>query len=1604
MKRDQFKTAFFDQSRNLFWVVGPDYKLKEANKAYFTLANINAGEEQHLDQTVLTEALSEAEIKKWREYYNRALQGEYFETEEHFYNPGSKRLEHIQVTFQPLRQEAEEVLAVACFSKDITNLVKRREDANQMMDASLDVFCTINQQGDFVYISAAAKHHWGYAPEELVGKPFRDLILEEDLEKSNLIAERIYNGEKVKDFINRYQKKNGGIAYNLWSATLDPSTNLVHCVARDAEERTKQEEKIQQSEQRLKSLVQGAFDLIGVIDQEGNYTYMAPSSLALSGIPPEEFIGKNAFEYIHPDDKERVLGSLNEVRNKARVNVEPFRAKNHLNEWRWLESVLTNLLHDPAVNGIVVNTRDITDLIEEKRRQKLLESVVTNTKDAVLITEAESIDESGPRIIYVNEAFTKMTGYQPEEVIGKTPRILQGPKSNTKDLAKLSKAIGNWETHEITTINYKKNGEEFWVNFTVSPVADEKGWYTHWIAIERDVTAQKNKELENKLLAEISLSFANQSSLLDASKQLCEIISAFGGFDWVEVWSSNFDNTRMQLLNYYLAVPEDEVFYDYKPSLNQFLIKDGLEGRLWSKKKQIIWGKEDIQKKFLRKGAAFKIGLNAILGSPLIVDGEIIGLIKVGSKAGTSPLHSFAPLLKNLESIISSELKRKMLENDLSHTFNAIPDIISVLDFKGKMLKINKAGSELLSSNFEHANAKSLNDFVSASDYKIFREKVKQHSKLGETFKFESKVLSKSGGPIWLSWYCSPVSEEGLVYTTAKDITQEKNLRELNSQVNKLAKIGSWEVDLETESVYWSEEIHQMHETDSSTYTPNLEEGINFYREDFREMVESTIRNTISTGEAYDFEAVIITKNKTELWVRSIGNAEFKEGRCVRLYGGFQDINDRKESENRLISLAQNLPGIVYEYYIYPDGSDALKNIRGKVEELWGFSPSELINDIGLAWRQIEAAGELEEVQKTIRQAVETKSRWQSPIKYIMPTTGELHTHLGFGTPSFLADGTIVFNSIILDITEQQKAKDDKARFHETLENSLNEIYMFDSETLKFSYVNKGAANNLGYTYEELGKLSPLDLKPEFSPERFNQLIAPLLSGKKEKIVFFTKHKRKDNSLYPVEVHLKLVEEANRKNFIAIILDITERKRAEASLLSTTERLRLATTSAKMGIYDWDIANDVLSWDDRMYEIYGVKKEDFKGALSAWQNGLHPDDFERANADLNDALEGKREFNSVFRVIWPDKSIHYIEGKAIVSRDSEGKALRMIGGNTDVTERKKAEEDILKANERFEKVTEATNDVIWDWDITTDKFYRSKAIEGLLGKSAMKSFSKKDFWQDSFHPEDKERLEKSVEEAIKDPKTTKWKEEYRLIDEKGELLYIVDQGVISRNKKGKATRMVGAMTDMTEHKLSEAENRFKANLLKNVGQAAIATNVEDVVTFWNKAAETIYGWTAEEAVGKSLDLLRPISLKDEQYDLKSLHQGRAWSGEFVAQKKSGLRMPVRASMTPFYDESDTVIGMIEISSDITQEAENKKLLKRYTRDLERSNEKLREIAWTQSHVVRAPLSRILGIVNLIELQEGKMDDILTWIEQLKISTNEMDEIVKKIVNDANDLD
>ncbi len=125
---------------------------------------------------------------------------------------------------------------------------------------------------------------------------------------------------------------------------------------------------------------------------------------------------------------------------------------------------------------------------------RLLEVCIDHLNDAIVITEAEPIDPPGPRIVWVNKIFYERHGYNPEEVIGNTPRMLQGPETDRATLDRIREALAKWQPIRAELLNYRKDGTSYWNEFEIVPVANDEGWFTHWVSVQRDTTERKQME------------------------------------------------------------------------------------------------------------------------------------------------------------------------------------------------------------------------------------------------------------------------------------------------------------------------------------------------------------------------------------------------------------------------------------------------------------------------------------------------------------------------------------------------------------------------------------------------------------------------------------------------------------------------------------------------------------------------------------------------------------------------------------------------------------------------------------------------------------------------------------------------------------------------------------------------------------------------------------------------------------------------------------------------------------------------------------------------------------------------------------------------------
>ncbi len=253
------------------------------------------------------------------------------------------------------------------------------------------------------------------------------------------------------------------------------------------------------------------------------------------------------------------------------------------------------------------------------------------------------------------------------------------------------------------------------------------------------------------------------------------------------------------------------------------------------------------------------------------------------------------------------------------------------------------------------------------------------------------------------------------------------------------------------------------------------------------------------------------------------------------------------------------------------------------------------------------------------------------------------------------------------DITQSRRAEQLSTRLGRIVEDSVNEIYVFDGETQRFIQVNRGARENLGYSMDKLSQLTPLDLKPEFTEEAFAEITRPLLQGAREQVVFETVHRRKDGTTYDVEVRLQLSRAETPPVFVAVIQDITERRRAARELQETLSHLQHAQRIAKLDYWFWDAKSDSITVPEGNPGILGVSPAEVFGIseAEAVERFVHPEDRARV---LEEYARRRPHFELQYRIIRPDGEERVIQEVGESVFDDEGELTGELGTIQDITE------------------------------------------------------------------------------------------------------------------------------------------------------------------------------------------------------------------------------------------------------------------------------------------------------------------------------------------------
>lgn len=294
-----------------------------------------------------------------------------------------------------------------------------------------------------------------------------------------------------------------------------------------------------------------------------------------------------------------------------------------------------------------------------------------------------------------------------------------------------------------------------------------------------------------------------------------------------------------------------------------------------------------------------------------------------------------------------------------------------------------------------------------------------------------------------------------------------------------------------------------------------------------------------------------------------------------------------------------------------------------------------------------------------------------------------------------------------IDITKLKETEAINQGISKIVEESLNEIYIFDASTLKFTQVNKGARQNLGYSLEELQYLTPLDIKPEFTKSQLLELAKPLVSGQQKKLLFETTHLRKDGTTYPVEIHLQFSSMGNRPVFVAIALDITKQKETEKlirnystkleqkvkertqELLESEALLKEAQKVAKLAYWEWDRLHGAVSGSEGLSQMIFGQESRPVFSLKKFLKHIHPDDVLMIKEWIKTAWsKGKGDFID-FKIVKQSGEEIYLNGMVNYARfDAKGKVKKLFGVVQDITDRKKAEQQLELALKKEKELSE----------------------------------------------------------------------------------------------------------------------------------------------------------------------------------------------------------------------------------------------------------------------------------------------------------------------------
>ncbi len=588
-----------------------------------------------------------------------------------------------------------------------------------------------------------------------------------------------------------------------------------------------------------------------------------------------------------------------------------------------------------------------------------------------------------------------------------------------------------------------------------------------------------------------------------------------------------------------------------------------------------------------------------------------------------------------------------------------------------------------------------------------------------------------------------------------------------------------------------------------------------------------------------------------------------------------------------------------------------------------------ILDDDGELLGVITTTGLLQALnQSQMVSMIEGREQEQQQLNQQSYKSGHCSSQKNFPLEEQTAALELSYQRLQQEINERQRAEEalleSETKFRHFAENHQAVIWIERNHSRELLYVNPAYEKIWGRSCESLHS-HPESWLEAVHPEDRDRLLAVIATHAQATNIEYRIFRPDGSMRWIWERNFPIRNESGTIYcYAGMAEDITGRKQAEEALRQSEERLSLALKSACMGLFDWNLLTNDAIWSANMGPLYGLPAATLCPSQEDFINLLHPEDRQSFIRAVQQSIEQQQEFALEYRVVCPDGSIHWLSSKAVTYCDQLGKPMRMVGTTRDISERKQAEIALQESEERYRSVVTAMQEGVVLHDHHGRIIACNASAERILGLSQDQILGRAccdAAWHTTY--EDGSAFPGEQHPAMVTLRTGKpcTNVVMGVCKPNGQLSWIsINSQPLLREQETSPYAVVASFSDITERKQAEQKIHEQAALLDIATDGIFVKDLQHQISFWNQGAERLYGWLAEEVIGKkSQDLLSSEPMSPiHQEAMKIVIATGVWHGELQKVTKSGKDMIVESRWTLMRDAAGKPKSILIVDTDITQ--------------------------------------------------------------------------------------